>query len=247
MTYVGSPDWTDPTQPQGLYDRIGQIILTAGETIQSQNLPTMTGEYHRYFIIGQPDVTCQVTVTVTDGPNGITYQASQYQVANSPVYFSIPAFGILGNDSSDWEVTQSVASGATGSLYQLAGCRYYPEGSPLNGRPPLQNSLAATWGPVMGASTVIATPGISQRILLGAVVLPNVATAAGISQGRLLGTIGGVQTPLATITANTTGGQGSTMSFGDGILLDQNTGITQNFSAALNAVTNGAVFYDVVF
>jgi hypothetical protein len=245
MTYVGVPDWQDPHQPQGLFDQLVTNDIAVGQsTSGSISMGTESGIYVRYMVIcSLLAQNNQVTALVQSGVPGFQSTAVKYSNGGTVTVFPY-SLGVVGQEAF---ITISVSNviAFNPMNFVVFGCRSFPKGWTTLGYPPCENSRAANWVPVNGASTPIAAPATG-RLLIGGIQSPTGSNPGGAQFFQLVGQVNAVPRVMSGWVATVAGAPTTFSDFGDGVLLDPNTGVTANGTGAPANLYDGTIYYDIV-
>jgi hypothetical protein len=245
VTYTGVPDWQDATIPQGGSDILYSAALAAG-TSQWTIVCSQTLGVYPYLFIGLSFATANTVEIVPASSFAIPGQQQwQYAAAGGPVYFIIPYGGPIGDIITVNIYTTAVAGGA-GGVVDVIGLRALPDGLMWNGVSPCAKSFFQPWTPTNGSSTLIASPGSNQCLLIGSISVPLIVPQAATVSARLSATKSGNTNNLANCFATSSISVGNNVDYGNGILLDPGTGVTAVASATPTTAFSGGVFYDIV-
>jgi len=240
VTYIGSPDWEDPRQPQGGGDLLFTGSIPVASSLLVATLPKLVGQYQRYFVLVVADHSCMVTAQIIDPTIGYGPIFNRWQSINTQATFALPALGVLGVQPQ-LQVELSTAASAFPVSVQCYGLRYFPESYRYDGLPPCQLSRwAAADLLAMGTVAVVPAPSSPQRILVGHVRHGSTVGVGGVNS-QVFGNIGGV-IGLFSDTIGITGTFDLPLS--PGVLLDVGSPLNLSTSAAGQASCN--VGYDIV-
>ena len=246
---IGSPDWQDVTQPQPVNDILYTGQVPANTTLLNGTLAAAQGVYQYIVIEVTTSSVHTLTVDIYD-PNtlqGTIYTRQSASVGTQSFYF--PASGFIGS-----ELTFSVQLGSADAINPMPvtvfGLRSWPDGLRFDGLRIPQGMNCAAFSNQSSSSTLVAAPGIEQRLLIADIVMPTaIVASATVGSTELLGSIFGTSEVIANAVYTPNGMTANVGVPNSGILLDADTALTQQSSSAVltaTGVRSGAVFYDVV-
>ncbi len=144
-------------------------------------------------------------------------------------------------------ITAYLSAASVNNVVNVYGLTTLPVVPRADGRTPAIGTfgVAFQWN---FTGTLVAAPTTPRRIMLKTIVPAAAFSTTGTVAGDITATVKGVTVPIFAAAAGTTGGalQGGPVDFGDGLLLDPGTGISQTTGAAVTNGYPGLIVYDIV-